>query len=173
MVEKTFVMIKPDGVTRGLSGEIIHRLERKGLKIVSTKMIQLDEKLAKEHYKEHQGKEFFNSLVEFITTSPSLAMVIEGEDAISVVRTLVGATNPKEAQPGTIRGDFGLKTQNNIVHASDSQDSAKREISLFFDRSEEHTSELQSHSFISYAVFCLKKKNQKKSTQKLYFFSIS
>ena len=131
-MERTFVMVKPDGVHRGFIGEIISRLERKGLKIVGMKMIKISTELAKEHYAEHKGKPFFNNLVDFITSGPVVAMVVEGKNAIKVVRNLVGATNPAEAAPGTIRGDFGLDVGRNIVHASDSPSSAEREISLFF-----------------------------------------
>ncbi len=132
MTERTFVMVKPDGVQRGLVGEIIRRLERKGLKIVAMKMLKIDEDLAKEHYAEHREKPFFKNLVEYITSGPVVAMVVEGKEAVRVVRNLVGATNPVEANPGTIRGDFGLDIGRNVVHASDSIESAKREISLFF-----------------------------------------
>ncbi|MFQ5887088.1 MAG: nucleoside-diphosphate kinase [Candidatus Hydrothermarchaeales archaeon] len=135
-MEKTFFMVKPDGVARGLVGEVVSRIESKGLKITAMKMVHVDDVLAMKHYEEHKEKNFFDSLVSFITASPSIAMVVEGEDAIQVVRTLVGKTDPQEAQPGTIRGDFGLSTPNNIVHASDSKESAKREIALFFDPSE-------------------------------------
>jgi len=131
-MERTFVMIKPDGVQRGLIGEIISRLERKGLKIVAMKMINVDRELAEKHYAEHKEKPFFNNLVQYITSGPVVAMVVEGKNAIKVVRTLVGATDPVEAQPGTIRGDFGLDIGRNIIHASDSLESAEREISLFF-----------------------------------------
>ena len=131
-MERTFVMVKPDGVHRGFIGEIISRLERKGLKIVGMKMTKISTELAKEHYAEHKEKPFFNNLVDFITSGPVVAMVVEGKNAIKVVRNLVGATNPSEAAPGTIRGDFGLDVGRNIVHASDSPSSAEREISLFF-----------------------------------------
>ena len=131
-MERTFVMVKPAGVHRGFIGEIISRLERKGLKIVGMKMTKISTELAKEHYAEHKEKPFFNNLVDFITSGPVVAMVVEGKNAIKVVRNLVGATNPAEAAPGTIRGDFGLDVGRNIVHASDSPSSAEREISLFF-----------------------------------------
>ncbi|AEA46488.1 nucleoside-diphosphate kinase [Archaeoglobus veneficus] len=135
-MERTFVMVKPDGVQRGLVGEVISRLERKGLKIVGLKMMWIQEELAMEHYAEHAEKPFFQSLVDYITSGPVVAMVVEGKDAVKVVRTLVGATNPVEASPGTIRGDFGLDIGRNVVHASDSLKSAEREISLFFDAEE-------------------------------------
>ncbi len=131
-MERTFVMIKPDGVQRCLVGEIISRLERKGLKIVAMKMMKIDRDLAERHYQEHRGKKFFESLVSYVTSGPVVAMVVEGKNAIKVVRTLVGLTNPVDASPGTIRGDFGMEVGRNIIHASDSQESAEREISLFF-----------------------------------------
>jgi len=135
-MEKTFVMVKPDGVQRGLVGEVISRLERKGLKIVAIKMLWIKRELAENHYAEHKDKPFFSSLVEYITSGPVVAMVVEGRNAVKVVRSLVGATNPVEAAVGTIRGDFGLDVGRNIVHASDSLQSAEREISLFFDENE-------------------------------------
>lgn len=131
-MERTFLMVKPDGVARGLVGEVLSRIERRGLKIVAMKLIHVDKELAKKHYAEHEGKPFFEPLVSYITALPSVAMVVEGEDAIKVLRGMVGATNPKEAAPGTIRGDLAMETGRNIVHASDSENSAKREISLFF-----------------------------------------
>ncbi len=131
-MERTFVMIKPDAVQRGLIGEIIARLERKGLKIVAMKMLHVSRELAENHYAEHKGKPFFESLVEYVTSAPVIAMVVEGKNAVKVVRTLVGATNPQEAQPGTIRGDYGMDIGRNVIHASDSLESAEREISLFF-----------------------------------------
>ncbi len=131
-MERTFVMIKPDAVQRGLIGEIISRLERKGLKIVAMKMLSVSKELAEKHYAEHREKPFFESLVSYITSAPVVAIVVEGKNAVKVVRTLVGATNPQEAQPGTIRGDFGMDIGRNVIHASDSLESAEREISLFF-----------------------------------------
>jgi len=135
-MERTFVMVKPDGVQRGLVGEVISRLERKGLKIVAMKMLWIARELAENHYTEHKEKPFFKALVDYITSGPVVAMVVEGRNAIKVVRTLVGATNPVEAAPGTIRGDFGLDVGRNVVHASDSPQSAEREISLFFTNDE-------------------------------------
>ncbi len=135
-MERTFVMVKPDGVQRGLIGEVISRLERKGLKIVAMKMLWIQEELAREHYAEHAEKPFFQALVDYITSGPVVAMVVEGKEAVKVVRTLVGATNPVEASPGTIRGDFGMDIGRNVVHASDSLESAEREIYLFFDADE-------------------------------------
>jgi len=134
--ERTFVMVKPDGVQRGLVGEVISRLERRGLKIVAMKMLWVDRELAEKHYAEHVGKPFFPSLISYITSGPSVAMVVEGESAIQVVRSMLGKTDPKEASPGTIRGDFALFTGRNIVHGSDSPASAQREISLFFSPDE-------------------------------------
>ncbi len=135
-MERTFVMVKPDGVQRGLVGEIISRLERKGFKIVAMKMLKISKELAQEHYAEHRAKPFFPSLVAYITSAPVVAMVVEGKNAVKVVRKLVGATNPSEAEPGTIRGDFGLDLGRNVVHASDSPASAEREIKLFFREEE-------------------------------------
>jgi nucleoside-diphosphate kinase len=125
-------MVKPDGVQRGLVGEIISRLERKGLKIVAIKMLKIPMEMAEKHYEEHKNKPFFSSLISYITSGPVVAMVVEGKNAVKVVRKLVGATNPAEAEPGTIRGDFGLDLGRNVVHASDSIISAEREIRLFF-----------------------------------------
>ena len=136
MIQKSFVMMKPDAVQRRLMGKILSRFEQKGLKIVACKLIHIDEDLAKTHYGEHADKPFFPSLVEYITSSPSLAMVIEGEEAITTIRKLVGATNPLEADLGTIRGDYGMDTGRNIIHASDSPASAEREIGLFFNEDE-------------------------------------
>lgn len=135
-MERTFVMVKPDGVQRGLIGKIISRLERKGLKIVAMKMMKIGESLAEEHYVEHKEKPFFKDLIGYITSGPVVAMVIEGKEAIKVVRDLVGKTNPREALPGTIRGDYGMDVGRNVIHASDSLESAKREINLFFKEEE-------------------------------------
>ncbi len=125
-------MVKPDGVSRCLVGEVVSRVEVKGLKIVSMKMIKVDDGLAKRHYAEHEGKPFFSGLLSFITSGPVVAMVLEGKEAVSVLRTLIGNTDPKAAGQGTIRGDFGIDLGRNLVHASDSLESANREISLFF-----------------------------------------
>ena len=135
-MEKTFLMIKPDGVQRNLIGTIVERLENKGFKIVGAKLMQVSDDLAKTHYGEHSEKPFFGELVDFITSGPVFAMVLEGENIISTARLVVGATNPQEANPGTIRGDFGLTVGKNIIHGSDSPESAEREINLFFDESE-------------------------------------
>ena len=132
-VERTLVLIKPDAVQRALAGEILARLEQRGLKIVEAKLLTVDRGLAEEHYAEHAEKPFFGELVEFITSAPTLALVLEGEGAIGVVRTTMGATNPADAAPGTIRGDLALSMPDNLVHGSDSPESAQREIALWFD----------------------------------------
>ena len=131
-MERTFLMVKPDGVARGLLGEVLRRVEGKGLKIIAVKMLRVDEPLGKRHYEEHREKPFFPGLISFITSGPSVAMVVEGRDAIKVMRAMIGKTDPKEAPPGTIRGDFGLDVGKNIVHASDSKASAEREMALYF-----------------------------------------
>ncbi|MDP1552531.1 MAG: nucleoside-diphosphate kinase [Methanobacteriaceae archaeon] len=136
MMEKSFVMMKPDAVQRRLMGKVLSKFEEKGLQIVAAKLMHISEDLAKEHYGEHNEKPFFNGLVEYITSSAVLAMVIQGDDCISLIRKMVGATNPKEADLGTIRGDFAIDTGRNIIHASDSPKSAEREIALFFDEAE-------------------------------------
>lgn len=132
------VFFKPDAMLRGVIGEIISRFERRGLKLVASKMIALDRKFAEKHYAEHVGKPFFDSLVEYVSMSPVLACVIEGENSISIVRSLAGATNPINAQPGSVRGDYGITGRNiyNVIHASDSPESARREVALFFSPSE-------------------------------------
>ena len=133
VTERTLVLIKPDGVERQLVGEIISRIERKGLTIAALELRRVSEDLAAEHYAEHEGKPFFGSLLEFITSGPVVAAIVEGPRAIAAFRQLAGGTDPVEkATPGTIRGDFGLETQFNLVHGSDSTDSAKREIALWF-----------------------------------------
>jgi nucleoside-diphosphate kinase len=134
--ERTLVLIKPDALERSLAGEILGRLERRGLQIRAAKLVQLDRSLAERHYAEHTEKPFFGELVDFITSAPTLALVVEGESAISVVRTTIGATNPAEAAPGTIRGDLALAMPDNLVHGSDSPESAEREIALWFSASE-------------------------------------
>ncbi len=140
-MERSLVLIKPDAMQRGLAGTIISRLERRGLKIVAMKMLQMDKALAQRHYAVHQGKAFFNDLVDFITSSPIIAAVFEGEKAIEAVRQTMGGTDPVKASPGSIRGDFGLDIQQNLVHGSDSAESAEKEISLFFtpEKIFEHT----------------------------------
>ncbi len=131
-MERTYVMVKPDGVQRNLVGEIISRFEKKGLKIVGIKMLQISRELAERHYGEHKGKAFFESLMEYITSSPVIAMVLEGKEAVGTVREMMGATDPLEAAQGTIRGDFGMDIGRNVVHSSDSLESAARELRLFF-----------------------------------------
>jgi nucleoside-diphosphate kinase len=132
-VDRTLVIAKPDAVERGLAGEIVSRLERKQLKLVAVELRTISEETAKAHYAEHDGKPFFEGLVVFITRSPSLIMVVEGpEDTFAVVRKMMGVTNPAESAPGTIRGDYGIITSENLVHGSDSLESAAREIELFF-----------------------------------------
>ena len=130
--ERTLILVKPDAFARGLSGEIIARFERKGLEIVALEHMTLDEDTAKRHYAEHEGKPFFGELVDFITSGPLLAMVLEGEQAIKAARQVIGATNPLEASPGSIRGDFAIEVGTNMVHGSDSPESGTREASLFF-----------------------------------------
>jgi nucleoside-diphosphate kinase len=131
---RTLILCKPDAVERGLVGEVIVRLERKGLKVVALELRTLDEATAKRHYAEHEGKPFFGDLVSFITRSPLVAMVVEGPDAWKVVRTLMGSTNPRDAAPGTIRGDLAIELTENLVHGSDGPESAEREIALFFPK---------------------------------------
>jgi len=133
MIERTFVMVKPDGVQRGLVGRIVQRFEDRGLKICAMKMMRIPRELSERHYAEHKGKPFFEPLLSYITSGPVVCMVIEGENAVAVVRTMMGKTNPQDAAPGTIRADFAQVTGRNIVHGSDSSESAKREIQLFFN----------------------------------------
>jgi nucleoside-diphosphate kinase len=135
-VERTLIIIKPDGVQRGLAGEIISRFERRGLRIAAMKMIWIDEPLAQEHYAVHQGKPFYEGLISYITCSPVLVMVLEGHDAIEIARRTMGATAPANAAPGTIRADFGLEIGRNLVHGSDGPQTAEREVALFFNREE-------------------------------------
>ncbi len=137
MTEQTFVMVKPDGVQRGLIGEIVSRFEERGLKLVAAKFTRLERSLAEEHYGEHEDKPFFDDLVNFITSGPVLAMVWEGQDAVQQVRNMMGETDPAESAPGTIRGDLGLDLGRNVIHGSDTEPgSAEREIDLFFDDEE-------------------------------------
>jgi len=131
-VEHTFVMVKPDGVSRGLVGEVVGRFERKGLRLEQMRLLTITEDLAERHYAEHVAQPFFGELVSFITSGPVVAMEWSGESAIAVARTLMGPTDPVEASPGTIRGDYGLVITNNMVHGSDSAASAERELGLFF-----------------------------------------
>jgi nucleoside-diphosphate kinase len=132
-VQRTLVLIKPDAVQRGLAGDILARFERRGLAVRAARFLQVDRELAERHYAEHAEKPFFAELVEFITSAPTLALALEGESAISVVRTTMGATNPTDAAPGTIRGDLALAMPDNLVHGSDSPESAERELRLWFD----------------------------------------
>lgn len=134
-MEKTFLMVKPDGVQRGLIGEVISRFERKGFKLAAGKLMVISDDLAKKHYGEHADKPFFGELVDFITSGPVFAMIWEGEDVVKTARHMMGATKPSEADLGTIRGDYGLTVGKNIIHGSDSLESAEREMNLFFGES--------------------------------------
>ena len=131
-MERTYLMVKPDGVQRGLVGEIMSRFEKKGLKLVAAKLMVIPKETAEKHYAEHKDKKFFPSLISYITSGPVLAMVLEGENAVSVCRNMMGKTNPSESAPGTIRGDYCMVTGVNIIHGSDSPESAAREIGIFF-----------------------------------------
>ena len=135
-MERTFIAIKPDAVQRGLIGEILSRIEKKGFKLVGLKIMQVTPELAKQHYAEHVGKPFFDGLIAYITKAPIVAMVWEGKNVVATMRKIMGATNPANAEVGTIRGDFGIDMGRNIIHGSDSLESAKREISLFFSDAE-------------------------------------
>ena len=135
-MERTYLMVKPDGVQRGLIGEIITRFEKKGYKIVGLKMMQISRETAEKHYGEHAGKPFFAGLVDFITSGPVVAMVLEGKGVISAAREMMGATDPLKAAPGTIRGSYGIDLGRNVIHGSDSPESAQREIALFFKEEE-------------------------------------
>ncbi|MBF2757217.1 nucleoside-diphosphate kinase [Staphylococcus sp. GDY8P57P] len=143
-MERTFLMIKPDAVQRNLVGEIISRIERKGLKLVGGKLMTVPQSLAEEHYSEHTDKPFYGKLISFITSAPVFAMVVEGEDAVDVSRHIIGKTNPSEATPGSIRGDLGLTVGRNVIHGSDSVESAQREIALWFNEDE-----LSSYAYAS------------------------
>lgn len=132
-MEKTFLMVKPDGVQRNLVGEIVARFERKGFKLAGAKLMVIPSALAEQHYGEHSDKPFFGELVDFITSGPVFAMVWEGEEVIATARQMMGATKPQDAAPGTIRGDFGVTVGKNVIHGSDSPESAEREINLFFN----------------------------------------
>lgn len=134
--ERTFAMVKPDGVKRHLVGEIVSRIEKKGLKIVGLKLLKIPREMAEHHYGEHKGKPFFEGLVSFITSGPVVAMVLEGENAISEWRKMMGATNPKDAAPGTIRGDYAKIIDENVAHGSDAPETAEREIGIFFKTEE-------------------------------------
>ncbi|SDD47477.1 nucleoside-diphosphate kinase [Terribacillus halophilus] len=135
-MEKTFLMVKPDGVQRGLIGEIVTRFEKKGLKLLAGKIMVVSEEQAKTHYIEHESKPFFESLISYITSGPVFAMVWEGKDAITLTRSMIGATKPTEAAPGTIRGDYAVEMSRNLIHGSDSAESAEREIANMFDPNE-------------------------------------
>ncbi|MFS0781382.1 nucleoside-diphosphate kinase [Bacillus sp. 1P06AnD] len=135
-MEKTFLMVKPDGVQRQLIGDIVSRFESKGFQLVGAKLMQIPTELAEKHYGEHKERPFFGELVDFITSGPVFAMVWQGENVISAARTMMGATNPKDSQPGTIRGDYAVTVAKNIIHGSDSPESAEREIGLFFKQEE-------------------------------------
>jgi nucleoside-diphosphate kinase len=132
VAQRTLVLVKPDGVKKGLTGEIVSRMEKKGLKIAAMRMLQMDKALARKHYAVHDGKPFFAGLVDFITSGPIVAVVVEGEKSVEVVRKLMGETDPVKAAPGTIRGDYGLDIGENLIHGSDSEENAQNEISLFF-----------------------------------------
>jgi nucleoside-diphosphate kinase len=131
-MDRTLILVKPDAFERRLTGEIISRLERKGLRIAALKLMTLDEDTAKRHYAEHVGKPFFDALVAFVTSGPMVAMIIEGQNAIEAARQIIGSTNGLEAAPGSIRGDYALETRRNLVHGSDSPESAAREIEIYF-----------------------------------------
>jgi nucleoside-diphosphate kinase len=131
-MERTLILIKPDAMQRGLAGEIIHRLERRGLRIVGMRLMQVPQELARRHYAEHEGKGFYEGLISYITASPIIAAVFEGTNAVEAARQTMGKTNPVQAAPGTIRGDLGIETGRNLVHGSDGPESAAREIALFF-----------------------------------------
>jgi nucleoside-diphosphate kinase len=135
-MERSLVLIKPDAIQRGLAGEIISRLERKGLKIIAMKMLHVDKKLAHRHYAVHKGKAFFDDLVNFITSSPLIAIVFQGKNAVEVIRQMMGETDPAKASSGTIRGDFGIDIGHNLIHGSDSLENASKEIDLFFSAEE-------------------------------------
>ena len=147
-MERTYLMVKPDGVQRGLVGEIMSRFEKKGLKLVAAKLMVIPKETAEKHYAEHKDKKFFPSLISYITSGPVLAMVLEGENAVSVCRNMMGKTNPSESAPGTIRGDYAMVTGLNIIHGSDSPESAKREISIFFKPEELVTYDRTSDKWI-------------------------
>ena len=147
-MEQTLVLIKPDGIQRGLTGEIIKRLENRGLKLVAAKFLSVDENLAKKHYAVHEGKPFYAGLIKYITSSPVMAMVWEGPQAVAAVRQTMGATRPTEAAPGTIRHDFGIEMGRNLTHASDSVENAKIEISLWFKPEEVVSWERATDSWI-------------------------
>lgn len=147
-MERTFVMVKPDGVQRRLIGKVIQRFEESGLKIVAMKFLSVSNKLAEKHYEVHKGKNFYDGLIKYITSGPVLAMVLEGENAIEKVRKMVGATDPQKSMAGTIRGDFAQNIGRNIIHASDGKETAKKEISLWFKDDELITYEMDDEKWI-------------------------
>jgi nucleoside-diphosphate kinase len=146
MIERTFSMIKPDAVERGLTGLVISRLEAKGLKVVAMKLIKVDNERAKKLYEVHKGKPFYNDLIEYAMSGPVVTMVLEGEDAVRRLRQVIGATDPSKADPGTVRRDFGLTVLKNVIHASDSSENAEREMRIFFEKSEIISYELRTDS---------------------------
>jgi len=148
ILEQTYLMIKPDGVQRCLIGEIVNRIEKKGYKIAAMKMLKISREIAEEHYGEHKGKPFFGGLVSFITSAPVAAMVVEGDNVVASMRKMMGATNPLNAELGTIRGDYGIDMGRNIIHGSDSIESAKREIGIFFKPEEIYNYEKTLESWI-------------------------
>lgn len=148
-MERTFLMVKPDGVQRSIIGDVVSRFENKGYQLVGSKLMQITKELAEQHYGEHKERPFFGELVDFITSGPVFAMVWEGENVISTSRLLVGATNPTEAAPGTIRGDFAVTVGKNIIHGSDSSESAVREIALFFKEEELVSYDKDSNNWIN------------------------
>jgi len=146
MIERTFTMIKPDAVERGLTGQVIARLEAKGLKVVAMRMIKIDNKMAKKLYEVHKGKPFYGGLIEYAMSGPVVTMVLEGEDAVRRLRQVIGATDPSKAEPGTVRRDFGITVLKNVIHAADSPENAEREMRIFFKKSEILSYELQTKS---------------------------
>jgi nucleoside-diphosphate kinase len=147
-MERSLVLIKPDAIQRGLAAEIISRLENRGLKIVAMKMLHMDKDLAQRHYAIHKGKTFFDDLVSFITSSPLIAIVFQGKNAVEVIRQMMGETDPVKAQPGTIRGDFGIDIGHNLIHGSDSLENASKEIDLFFSANEIFTYDRELDTWI-------------------------
>lgn len=147
-MEKSLIILKPDAVQRGLIGQIITRLEQRGLKFMGMKLMQVSPELAQSHYGEHAGKPFFNALVSYITSSPVVVIAVQGKNVVQIIRNTVGATNPMNAAPGTIRGDFGLEIGRNLIHASDSPESGEAEVSRFFDASDLITWERNTDAWI-------------------------
>lgn len=147
-MEKTLILLKPDSIQRNLSGQIINKIEQTGYKIIGMKFMILTESKAKEHYKEHVSKPFFNDLVSFITSGPLIALAIEGPNCVSKMRSIMGKTNPSESDPGTIRGDYGVSLSMNLIHGSDSVDSASRELKIFFNENELYSYEKDIDNWI-------------------------